>query len=1163
MNGNLIFRQPKKVKRISVVIPVYNELVNVKKLNKLLIKTLTNARLAFELIYIDDNSTDGTYEYLTGLNRNSNFPVYVYRKLGRKGKAFSLIEGFGYATGNILAMIDADLQYPASVLPRMIAMINHTTDIVIANRIEQETTISRKIASKGFRLFFGRILFGLKTDVQSGLKVFKRGVFETAKYTPRTPWTFDLEFLYRAVNIGYQIKNFNIVFKSRLNGNSKIHFINQILEIGGNALLLRVRKLSPMTIPPINERNMIGAGIVYKRNKYITHSTLAHTNSAIVTFSLLQKFIIGLVFLLLIAGFIIRPLITLQVIVTLVSIIYFIDVCFQLLVIIRSLSSNRELKINDYEIHSIDNRSLPVYSILCPLYKEAAVLPQFLDAIEKLDWPKNKLDVLLLLEKDDLDTLEKVKNIKLPKYVRTVIVPSGIPKTKPKACNYGLNLARGEYVVIYDAEDIPDSLQLKKAYLGFQKSDPQTICLQAKLNYYNPSQNLLTRLFTTEYSLWFGLTMPGLQSLNTSLPLGGTSNHFKTDLLKKLRGWDTFNVTEDADLGLRLFKQGYRTSMIDSETLEEANSSIPNWVRQRSRWIKGYMQSYLVHNRDIVKFAADKGIHAILMQLTVGAKLTFILLNPILWITTLSYFLFYRYTGAIIEDIYVLPAFYLGVISLVFGNFLFFYYYMIGAAKNKQYDLIKYVFLIPAYWVLISIAGFIAFFQLIFKPYYWEKTVHGLHLKKTKSFNIAGITIEFGKAKLRLPLTFPVLQRLFNRIVIGNKEPQQSAFGNRILIFNWRDTKHIWAGGAETYIHQIAKHLVTAGNQVTVFCGNDNWNSVSETIDGVNIIRRGGHYTVYIYAIIYYLIMFRGKFDIIIDSENGIPFFTPLFVRKPKLLLIHHIHQEVFRSYLHFPLKQIALFLEAQAMPFVYRNQNIITVSESTRKQIINMGLFLEDNITVINPGLDSVYFTKAIKTKNPSLIYLGRLKPYKNIDTIIYALPQVLAKFPKAKLSIVGTGESVDSLKQLVHKLNLKQSVSFLGYVNEERKINLLSQSWAMLQPSLVEGWGITVIEANACGTPVIASKVNGLVDSVKDGITGMLIDSKNINIWSESVKKLIGNESLRNELGRKAYDWSKNFSWINSSQLFNSLIKSTLAKQSRQQIVPANVAIEGSETI
>ncbi len=188
-----------------------------------------------------------------------------------------------------------------------------------------------------------------------------------------------------------------------------------------------------------------------------------------------------------------------------------------------------------------------------------------------------------------------------------MIVPDTFPRTKPKACNVGLLNAKGEYLVIYDAEDIPDTDQLKKSVIAFRKLDnPLIICLQAKLNYYNPRQNLLTRWFTSEYSMWFDLYLPGLDGLNAPIPLGGTSNHFRVDALKKIGGWDPYNVAEDCDLGIRLFREGYRTRVLDSTTWEEANSRLENWLRQRSRWVKGiYSDMVCSHEKAIFPCKKD------------------------------------------------------------------------------------------------------------------------------------------------------------------------------------------------------------------------------------------------------------------------------------------------------------------------------------------------------------------------------------------------------------------------------------------------------------------------------------------------------------------------------------------------------------------------------
>jgi len=364
----------------------------------------------------------------------------------------------------------------------------------------------------------------------------------------------------------------------------------------------------------------------------------------------------------------------------------------------------------------------------------------------------------------------------------------------------------------------------------------------------------------------------------------------------------------------------------------------------------------------------------------------------------------------------------------------------------------------------------------------------------------------------------------------------------RILILNWRDTQHKWAGGAESYIHELAKRWVKEGNVVTVFCGNDNHSPRNEEIEGVNIIRRGGFYMVYMWAFFYYILKFRSKFDVIIDSENGMPFFAPLYAKEPVLLLIHHIHQEVFREHLRFPLSFIARFLEASVMPRVYRNNQVVTVSESSKKDILKLGLGRKRDISIIYPGIEVSLFKKEDKTRNPLFAYIGRLKPYKNVDIAIRAFEQVFQSYPESRLLIIGDGETLKSLQQLTHELNLENNVMFAGRVNNKEKAKLLAKSWVVLQPSMVEGWGITVIEANAAGTPVIASNVNGLKDSVVHGETGTLVQVRDVDGFAKAMIDFILDSKYRKVISDNAYVWSQNFNWDNSSKQFFLIVADAL---------------------
>lgn len=476
-----------------------------------------------------------------------------------------------------------------------------------------------------------------------------------------------------------------------------------------------------------------GYGFTHKGVEYIHHSQLNHNESAFQRLSSNQTLFFLCLILLVSIAFILNWHLTLVIIISALTTLYFCDLLFNLYLIYRSFSKPAEIVISQKEIDSV--KDWPSYTILCPLYKEWQVLPQFVSAMSRLDYPKEKLQVILLLEEDDHETIEKVEGMKLPSYFDIIIVPHSKPKTKPKACNYGLKFATGEYTVIYDAEDIPDVLQPKKAVLAFKKADNRVICIQAKLNFYNPHQNIISRVFTAEYSLWFELVLTGIQSIHAPIPLGGTSNHFKTDdLINKLKGWDSFNVTEDADLGMRLVKMGYRTAIVDSLTLEEANSGVKNWFAQRTRWIKGYMQTYLLHMRRPQDFIRDwKEPHVLTFQLIIGGKVLSMLINPLMWGMTISYFLFRAHIGTFIESLFPMPILYMGIFSLFLGNFLYLYYYMVGCAKHGHHELVKYAIFVPFYWLAMSVAAWAALYKFAVAPHYWSKTKHGLHLENEKA----------------------------------------------------------------------------------------------------------------------------------------------------------------------------------------------------------------------------------------------------------------------------------------------------------------------------------------------------------------------------------------------------------------------------------------------
>ena len=453
-------------------------------------------------------------------------------------------------------------------------------------------------------------------------------------------------------------------------------------------------------------------------------------DSAVKVFTKPQLFLLYITVLLFVVGLFYKPVFTLVVANLLIQLFYVASNLFKFVVSLVGSFTEIEYRVEDELLKSLDERNLPVYTILLPVYKEPEVVPDLIDSLKKMDYPPHKLDVLFLVEENDPETLEAIRKAEPPANWRIIIIPDSQPKTKPKACNYGLFFARGEYLVIYDAEDLPEPDQLKKAVVAFRNFPEEYICFQAALNYYNRDTNFLTRMFTLEYSYWFDYMLPGLYRLKMIIPLGGTSNHFKVEKLKELGAWDPFNVTEDADLGVRAFAKGYKVGVINSTTWEEANSRLKNWIRQRSRWIKGYMQTYLVHNRNPLKLLRQVGWRGFIsFHLLIGGTPFMFLVNPIMW----AMFIYWLVTKTLaLEPIFPSFILYMAIFNLFFGNFIAIYLSMLAVFKRKYYELLPYALLNPVYWILHSIASYIALYELFTKPFYWYKTQHGLTKKPNK-----------------------------------------------------------------------------------------------------------------------------------------------------------------------------------------------------------------------------------------------------------------------------------------------------------------------------------------------------------------------------------------------------------------------------------------------
>jgi cellulose synthase/poly-beta-1,6-N-acetylglucosamine synthase-like glycosyltransferase len=396
--------------------------------------------------------------------------------------------------------------------------------------------------------------------------------------------------------------------------------------------------------------------------------------------------------------------------------------------IVYFVSGYRALGVRRDAPYALPAGALPSFTVMAPVYKEAGVVPALLDAIAALDYPADRVQVLLLVEHDDDETRAACLRHARPPW-EVVDVPPGRPRTKPRALNVALARTTGELLTIYDAEDRPDPGQLRAAAGAFAALGPRVASLQARLDFYNARQNLLTKWFACEYATHFGLYLEGIAARGHAMPLGGTSTHFRTAAVREAGGWDAWNVTEDCELGMRLAAAGYEARTLDSATHEEAVPMLAAWIRQRSRWVKGFAQTALAMTRAPVAVARAMGVRRYAAALVTVAGVPLVLVSQLVCWVLLWLYVALRASGsdvAWIEGAFPEPLLTLGMLSLLVGNFAILLAHVGAVYQQGLYDLVRYALLLPAYWLLASLGAWRGVAQLVSRPHFWEKTRHGL-----------------------------------------------------------------------------------------------------------------------------------------------------------------------------------------------------------------------------------------------------------------------------------------------------------------------------------------------------------------------------------------------------------------------------------------------------
>jgi glycosyltransferase XagB len=423
------------------------------------------------------------------------------------------------------------------------------------------------------------------------------------------------------------------------------------------------------------------------------------------------------------AGLVAAPILALQAIVVWVLAMNLATTALRLFALFARLKAGRAV-IHAEVPRLADFKKLPTVSLLVPLKGEAKVAGGLIRALEGIDYPAALLDVKIVLEEDDFATRVAVERAGLPPSFEIVTVPRHVGlETKPRAMNFALPFCRGSIVGIYDAEDRPDPGQIRAVVQALGEAPPEVACVQGYLDFYNPDQNWLARCFTIEYAMWFRILLHGVQRLGVPIPLGGTTVFFRRGALEALGGWDAHNVTEDADLGMRLARFGYRCEMIRTVTLEEANCGVGRWIGQRSRWLKGYAITWASHMRAPHRLLRDLGLRGFLgFQVLFLGAITSYLSIPLFWAGWAAL----AGLGPTIWTGIPSPLLLAFVAALALGQAVMLAVAYVALRDAGRLRMLPWLLALPAYWPLGAVAAWRAVGELFVKPFHWTKTEHGL-----------------------------------------------------------------------------------------------------------------------------------------------------------------------------------------------------------------------------------------------------------------------------------------------------------------------------------------------------------------------------------------------------------------------------------------------------
>ncbi len=707
---------------VSVLVLAHRSHVHLPHIIRGLLAALNNTGEEFEIVVADEGAFYvNTREYLEAMSAKA--PIRLL-PLGKKGLVTSV--ELAQLDGNRIVIFDADMRLTAqSVEEAVNALEEH--DVVAAYPGARRLSLLRGVQMFFCKLFSLPLRPLLAGSMPGGLRAYKRSVLDAVEGMRgfRIDLEFDAQALYNARRLDLSVAHVSAALDDRYLAAWTYRRISSRVVASMRLWHLRVLRFGevafPFTAPP-EQAEFTAAGFTNVRDYlFLSENESAKRHITKETVALLWYVALFLV------GFVGAVSYTTQqsvfrVVVELLSVVYLS--LFLLKVYVTSRSRRYPyFHVSEEDIAVLEPDDLPLMSIFIPLYKEQEIIPQIFHRIAHLDYPIEKLDIIFILESNDTETIEAFKSHDPPAYFKALLCPDVLPKTKPKALNVAFQKSRGDIIVIYDAEVLPEVDQLKKVCVAMKKN-PGAMYVHTRLNVYNAEYNWLTKLYTAEFAFYYDFFITGLVSLNVPLPISGHSIYFKREVIEKVGAWDPYNVAEDCDIGIRIFRHGFGSGlMLDSFAWEQSTTTVHTWIAQRTRWYKGFLQTTMVHLRFPMLLKHDLGSWRNFFWFLVLVPGN-TLINALNLFQTVFLLLYLATRWVYIEEIYAGLPLYIATFSFITGNYLFTYFNLIGLYSRKEYNLVLTAYFTPGYWLLLGYATMRSIFEFFLHPFSWSKTTH-------------------------------------------------------------------------------------------------------------------------------------------------------------------------------------------------------------------------------------------------------------------------------------------------------------------------------------------------------------------------------------------------------------------------------------------------------